>query len=401
MTHVCQYWRNAALADGSLWNSFTVRPIDLNNIDSLAVTCLDRSSDVPLDVQVTPYEYNSQLLESTWRVLTFDIGRLRRLHIKYIPARDGIDHGGFAQFDEAAPLLQALKVDYDDYYARFYASQNNRSKLNLPTLFDGNTPRLQHLEIRTFISYSKNRFQNLASLRLFSQDYQLLSEMDRLFQLLEASPMLKEVVFRWCTLPASTVMDPPEYSTTKRIVVLSSLRHLDLHDCSEGFMRCLLAHLELPRDHFTFSCRDPQFVLANGLLETVTAPLAPLTSLQLIYNKRVEIKAVGSCNVIYIEASEPLWPPDADGLDALSRPIIASPSRLFALRALTELKLAGIDSNTSSEWYAFFTEMTALKRVVFYLPPQIPLKWFAALTPSVIEPSQGAQLQCPAPLLGR
>ncbi len=298
----------------------------------------------------------------------------------------------------AAPMLQDLRIEYDDYYGAFSGNPTRgEQKAELPTLFAGHTPQLRHLEVHFFRRSPGNNFHNLASLQLFSQTYTTSAEMGHLFRLLEASPTLIELSFWWCTLRTQVEPSSDASSTAPTRVVLHKLARLDLQDCSQGFTRCLLGQVELPPQRLVISIRDPTFDLVNGLLlQAVIAHLAPLKSLQLISGELVRVKASGSSNVAWIDC------PSRSDFVVGGRPrswMTQDLRRMFSLSTIVELKLAGEDTSGFLEWSSAFMEMVVLTRVIMdmrdYSESLHIYNWLVAL---FIVEAKNLQ-SCPAPNL--
>ncbi|KAH9081463.1 hypothetical protein EDB83DRAFT_2512327 [Lactarius deliciosus] len=234
VTHVCHHWREIILNQPLFWSH-----IDFTTLTSAgAVEILARAKMAPL------------YLEARVRNYQRDDGRFSVLQ-KELPARvSHIRHLGIStQYHlrktleglvSPAPALEYLSLDCGDS-----ARRSSSSPVYIPdTLFDGATPRLSCLELRSCdICWKSPLLKGLRHLEINTPSGDARPSLSDWLDVLDELPRLKTL-----TLHSASPIAPPGFlfpSGIERTITLASLSHLNIsasvRDCGLA-----LAHLLLP-----------------------------------------------------------------------------------------------------------------------------------------------------------
>ncbi|TDL18916.1 hypothetical protein BD410DRAFT_842485 [Rickenella mellea] len=101
VTHVCRYWRHAALECGTLW-------CKINSVQSFGLirACLDRSKNTPLEVRITGMPN-----EIVTTVLLENLPRIRDLDVTLVGPSHWVNAGHFKNlWGQPTPLLESVTV---------------------------------------------------------------------------------------------------------------------------------------------------------------------------------------------------------------------------------------------------------------------------------------------------
>ncbi len=355
---------------------------------------LERSRQAPLHLEITCCSISEQLWEN---LLQMD--RLRTLKLSYV-STDILD--ALSNIHTAASTLQTLQIRLQQYFTRTttpYTTAIADLPRELPTLFGGSTPQLQHLIVDHFVTFADNRFENLTYLQLQHQLYQTSGEVAQLLVFLDGILCLQQLSFVHCTVEpvaAQTFLDSDFLLPSgEECAVLEHLRLFELQYCDANFITCLLARLQLPSDDivvFTSHCPPP--ALLNGLAidpleedeDSASGPLSSITSLHLAYGKSeheldsdtpVRIRATGPTTAVLME-----FPALASDFPFRHTVTQITPNlwQSFPLHSLTHLKLTGNDMQPVIAWRNIFRAMKSLTSLVVYLYNDGPVKWLVSLT---------------------
>ena len=264
VTHVCRFWRQAAINAPGLWTE-----IKMTNLEAVKVF-LERSGAVPLDVQLR--SANKDLIQA----VAPHSHRFRQFSVSVLPE----PHNPFASFTNSAPLLERLEIDYCPL-----AQQ--------PFLFNDQTPRLRELVIVTRGLWLQNRLGSLTSLHLTLSNA-ILSHSDLLpfFDMLHRCPGLEELFILWGGLQMASVV-PAQLSE----VPLHRLKKLLLRSFRIENIKLLLHIFDLRANGIAIHLSDvhPGHVGGSSLptIQTVfpndsrgRPSLTPCTQLELIFHTR-------------------------------------------------------------------------------------------------------------------
>ena len=240
VTHVCHYWRIAALEYPSLWA--LIRSDSHKTIEQTR-TYLERSKSAPLTVRhrqksiqfyrrhVDTESFLLEVLKELYRIrdLRIILEVSTPLKIKELLA-------------QPAPLLQRLELDWPEPQAGIRAYVDT-----LGTLFQGETPQMRSLSIRnTRFSLQSPLLKNLRSLVLQNIGMQLI--MSTLFKVLASCPEMEEM--RIWTSGVQRGDNPVEDSENAvpedYLVTLPSLRVLELSTISSATYEVFYNHVKIP-----------------------------------------------------------------------------------------------------------------------------------------------------------
>ncbi len=142
LSHVCQYFRNAALSCPQLWSN-------ISRSGEMAASCMLRSKEVPLDVELTvafgPGADEQELhFEQLLRVVVPHSSRWRNLDIQFVSnSRDDdtvnrtpLDDSDFHQifYEVDAPLLESLHIRNNKPENTLYRNSADFAYWNTPNL---------------------------------------------------------------------------------------------------------------------------------------------------------------------------------------------------------------------------------------------------------------------------
>jgi len=201
VTHVCRFWRQAAINAPELWTEIVTRDITVEAIKGF----LERSGELPLNVDLrwvpggaaeTDQDITDALVPHTHR--------FRQLSACV---------RGSIPFTKPAPLLERLAIRH--------------SLGDQEILFDDQAPRLRELVLVSKGLWLQNQLGNLTTLHLtLSNDRRTHSEFLPFFDMLRRCPVLEEMFLSWSGRDVRLV--PPQLPTVPlhhlRKLVLSSLR---------------------------------------------------------------------------------------------------------------------------------------------------------------------------------
>lgn len=370
ITHVCKHWRNTALGCTSLWRSIVFKPAGGPHPYRFQDECLLRSSGAPLDVQIED--------KITGRVGVLDklglqSARLRKFHLLNIAHVQKLHNDVFRG---EAPILESLQITFD--YTYIYRNRENEEtpEDTLPLLFSGHTPALRRLTLGCFVKFA-NRFENLVELRLEEQNYDVPSDLHRLFNLLAASPNLVQLAFMACRVHFNHT-EMLLHSSENDPLPFPRLRQLYFMSCPGEFMNLVLGRLEPSFDNLAFACRlcvnDKQ--IASSLPQQFKSRLGPVVDASTLHIDlhSSTICAMGPSNTFQWE----LTSISADFLHEIL-------PNLLPLHTLRELYITGVDAFPMADWRSLFCRTPALNRLVVQLPRSLPAQWFCALLPQPID----------------
>ena len=201
-THVCRFWRHAAISAPELWTEIATRNVTVDAIRGF----LERSGELPLNVDLRRAPGGAaEICRDITEALVPHTHRFRQLSVCV--------RQGSIPFTKPAPLLERLAIRH--------------SLGDQEILFDDQAPRLRELVLVSKGLWLQNRLGNLTSLHLtLSNDKRTHSEFLPFFDMLRRCPVLEEMFLFWNGRDVRLV--PPQLPTVPlhhlRKLVLSSLR---------------------------------------------------------------------------------------------------------------------------------------------------------------------------------
>ncbi|KAF7790645.1 hypothetical protein EIP86_001601 [Pleurotus ostreatoroseus] len=370
LTHVCQYWRELALRNPSLWASIDFSPTDMLDDSSFPYESLKRSTGVPCQVSID-CKLNGVSDGKVWKTLNSRCHEITRLHIGGLQ-----DLRGIQQLNNQAPLLEELSIGAASVAIDLRDDGHPLLSEDLPLLFSGQTPSLRKLIVHYFTGLV-NRFASLTTLYIFHQSYSSPSDLLYLFSALQASSGLEIFSIEECGLKFLNVN---HISTTDMpIISLSHLHRLSFAECDPALTRSILYRLELPRtDDVLFKCINRRFDGQHpaSAVFPIDSPLRirslqSATKVQINYNS-ASLYATFDTSSTLIKAC------NAHEVDDL---IIPSARFMLQFNVLQELWLSGTESHSVQFWQGVFGEMTALQNLVLNISSTDSEKWLRALRP--------------------
>jgi hypothetical protein len=221
-THVCRYWREAALAEPRLWTRIYVMSPARECVETMVV----RSRDLPLlvatDVHGAPYlpRWTTRLVIKQPSIPSFDVAlnQLHRIVDLEIAPRRWMEC--FKPENDVAPMLKRLHIDAPDHEI---------SWLPLDFLKDG-APKLEILELICYNqhwTWKSNHFSHLKHLSVHARQgasSRAVGEdgFDDLLETLAYSPHLETVSL------LNVIPGMREAPRNRKPVCLSRLRKLNL-----------------------------------------------------------------------------------------------------------------------------------------------------------------------------
>ena len=202
VTHVCRFWRHAAISAPELWTEVATRNLTVDAIKGF----LERSGELPLNVDLRRApEGATNICQDITDALVPHTHRFRHLSVCV--------RRGSIPFTKPAPLLERLAIRH--------------SLGDQEILFDDQAPRLRELVLVSKGLWLKNQLGNLTSLHLtLSNDRRTHSEFLPFFDMLRRCPVLEEMFLSWNGRDVR--LAPPQLPTIPlhhlRKLVLSSLR---------------------------------------------------------------------------------------------------------------------------------------------------------------------------------
>ncbi|KAN0135823.1 hypothetical protein V8E53_006275, partial [Lactarius tabidus] len=237
VSHVCHRWREIALNHPSLWSH-----VDFTDFRaSLAGTTeiLVRAKSVPLYLEArVPDRYH---LWEDVRYTTFRQEVQTRIpYVRHLSISAGIIylHKTLEEFVSSAPILESLSLESKGGYR----NRRTGDHIVVPaTLFNGSTPRLSRLELRSCeISWKSPLLKGLRYLEILSPPAKARPNLTAWLDALDEMPQLKKL-----SLHSFSPIAPPFPFDIKRVATLPSLAHLEIFS-SPGDCALVLAHLDLP-----------------------------------------------------------------------------------------------------------------------------------------------------------
>ena len=298
VTHVCRYWRAAAVSSPNLWSKIdTPRP-------ELMELFLSRSGARPLEVYAfsLPKLYGGPPLFGT---LLPHLNRLKSLSFQMSQQVYGAD---YILAEVAVPSLERL------YISGAHGDPPRAHPINwISRLFGGNTqaPRLQHLCLSHILFVSPFKFDNLSRLHFDGVPF-LETYLPAVLETLSYNPNLRELLLSQSLEPGGFNIQP----LSKPHIPLHSLQKFLVKHMSTPATVYLLSALELRENGLALHFKD----ISN---DTDTfAAMFPLTfprKLSIFDAPKVEldstrdysfvIQATGPTSSTRIEASIPYHAP--------------------------------------------------------------------------------------------
>ena len=256
LSAVCRHWRFAAIGDGTLWRNISFSPSILPTV-SCAVNFLRRSRGAPLALAIWNTDCSDAvvqdpILADLMCTLGKSSDRITALHVVNPP-------GAVIQaFNRPAANLGRLSIHANDCR-------------EIPPLFGGSTPQLEHLSISNPAGWDVKTFQHLHTLHI-TGNRRKRWRLGTLLDCLDTNVTLKEL-----HLTHFELFEPEPTTSTKRVVSLSSLQLLRITFCDSAL---LLDRLDVPPS-VTLSvynyCRPSEDILtllpkSPRFLETLKRP---------------------------------------------------------------------------------------------------------------------------------
>ena len=274
VTHVCRFWRQAAINAPDLWTEIKMKNLEV------VEAFLERSGAVPLDVYLR--SVNRRMIQA----VAPHVHRFRRLSLSVSPR----PYNPFTSFTKPAPFLERLEVRWCP-------------GVQQPLLFDDQAPRLRELVIVARGLWLQNRLNNLTSLHLtLSHTIKSHTELLPFFHMVQRCPKLEELFILW----DQSEMVPAEPSQPP-VVPLHHLRKLLLRSFRIENIKYLLRIFDLRTNGIAIHLCDvhPGHVGGSSIptIQTVfpnddrgRPSLVSCTKLELIFHTRPRafiIHAVG------------------------------------------------------------------------------------------------------------
>jgi hypothetical protein len=221
VTHVCRFWRQAAINAPELWTEITIR-----NAEAIKAF-LERSGELPLNVDLRlgsgdAVETDHDILDA----LVPHTHRFRQLSV-YVPR--GPSYKTSIPFTKPAPLLEKFVINHLEGQGFL--------------LFNDQAPRLRELVMVSKGLWLQNQLGSLTSLHLtISQKRRTHSEFLLFFDMLRRCPVLEEMSILWFGQDVQLV--PPQLPT----VPLHRLRKLLLKCPRLNNLRYFLQIFDLKAD---------------------------------------------------------------------------------------------------------------------------------------------------------
>lgn len=348
---VCRYWRETALAFPSLWSNIdTHSPL-------AALALLDRSAASPIHVYLrdavrssgfTPCLNRARLLQAIGR----HSPRFVELHIQ--PTfRYGPDL--LRSFQNPASNLRALTI---------MLNMNKDEFQELPPIFDGHIPNLEHLTLANFSKWSINQFGGrLTHVCLLDQPLRRRMPMAEFLDFLASCPRLQELALIDAGPGIFVSPSMPEVDIDRR-VCMDCLQSLHIGDWpTPQSIANFLQHLALPANTKIFIWADCLFRREETLsmlfptnLEHIH-PLHRLSTVHLTYRPATRdypqlLSIQDGALVFYLHFAMPT-----------SQEMMCSMFTPFDLRNVEELTI-GIQCNpelSEDAWRSIFKSMPRLR----------------------------------------
>lgn len=229
-SHVCRYWREAALNASSLWATFSVGNLPLDRL------CLKRSQDAPLRV------YISSAASPLFRELATQTHRLKELHTEITwPTTPTTYHLETLYRANHAPVLEYLTV-------RNRVHSDTAESNTLPIIFCGQFPKLKRLHTIDLAICLTGEYamRGLTYIRLEgSLVGGACMDVHMLLDFLQMNDAVEELYVSGALFSQTPECDASQ--STRPALPLTSLRKLSLRKFhSSDEIAHLLSHLALP-----------------------------------------------------------------------------------------------------------------------------------------------------------
>jgi len=222
VTHVCRFWRQAAINAPEVWTDIPI------NSAEVARVFLERSGELPLNVYLRLYFKHAG--KTNHDIIDAVNPRTHRLQQLSVHVQWGLDSETSIPFTKPAPLLERLVI--------FHLLGDGEI-----LLFDDKAPRLRELVMVSKGLWLQNQLGNLTSLHL------TLSRCERIhlgflpfFDMLHRCPVLEEMFLLWGDWDAQLI--PPQTPN----VPLHRLRKLLLCSFHPNTLRYFLHSFDLKSD---------------------------------------------------------------------------------------------------------------------------------------------------------
>ena len=349
-THVCRYWRIAALDNPLLWSHVSATSV------LKARVFFERSKRVPLDVCIS----SPDDVEAMLNLLRSHSARVRSLHVEtsdlpttaqYLVHLSQMQVPILASFHLEGPELSSS----DSGTTRFLHALQSRCGQEHWT---SPMPFLRHLHIHTLgIPWEASLYQNLSVLDLRAPEMPSPS-ITRLLNILRQCPDLESFA-----LQTSMFSEQPVSATNaESMVCLPRLRTFHLDGPPPGQIAEILEHLTLPpTTRYTFSTvNSPILPSQYSILPADRSHLPALSSFRTIDFKQVSQGAI----VLRCSHTTPDDPILTLSVNVSDIPIaLANLSRAVDVTAAEWLSvsLQGGTEVTSADWCATLCEFASLR----------------------------------------
>ncbi|KAF9819785.1 hypothetical protein IEO21_01876 [Rhodonia placenta] len=228
MSHVCHQWRTVVLSCPLLWTRISTR------WPNAALTCLERSADAPIALEVCV----DASAEAASRVIGAVLPHATRIQHLFFPST-------FQSADMRALLAPLLGAPMPALHTlQVYKVRMDEDCFPLPDFFGGKTPSLKKLKLRYAIpGIGSVTYSHLTHLLLKGKKSKPITmQLSRLLGILEQCPHLEVLRIAKTTIVASSTEEKEELSP----VSLDHLRLLDIGRSSANMISTLLSHLIMP-----------------------------------------------------------------------------------------------------------------------------------------------------------
>lgn len=222
-SHVCRFWRNAALNAATLWTDVEISDIRLPVQRVRARVYFQRSKSSLLNIKYLAINTSAGTIDALTKVVLNDltpaIARVR--HLTIFAENESVLHPALAVLSNlTAPCLESIRISLPDRHKRDVG--NVVLPVDFP-LFTGGAPLLRRVQLNSIPCFSKRSFGGLTSLSFRMPNFQRI-ELQSFLDILDlVSKKLVEL-----TISVEYFMLPEYAQRPTSPIVLPELKSLHL-----------------------------------------------------------------------------------------------------------------------------------------------------------------------------